>query len=143
MPKQFLADQRTPYYISLPSNPVDGQEIRYAADQANGIFWDLRYSAQVGKWCCIGGSPLIAEVTVASSMTSSTYGDPSVGTSGPSITLPLAGVYEVTHGAFMYMSAAAVGYMSYAIGATAAVDADALIDGLISGSNVSRTRIKT
>jgi len=76
-------------------------------------------------------------------MTSSAYGDPSVGTSGPSITLPLAGVYEVTHGAFMYMSAAAVGYMSYAIGATAAVDADALIDGLISGSNVSRTRIKT
>jgi hypothetical protein len=48
------------YETSLPSSPVDGQEIYYAADATNGVIWHLRYrsaSSSSYKWEFVGGSP--------------------------------------------------------------------------------------
>jgi len=118
-----------PLLTALPVTPVDGQEIYFLADATNGIIWHLRYrasSSSAYKWEVIGGPPLFSEVTVAAEGTASTTYT-NLTTIGPTVTLPLAGDYDVEIGA---RCAPAVvdqsALMSYAIGATAAVDADAL-----------------
>lgn len=85
---------------ALPLNPIDGQRCVYAADATNGVFWYLRFVASqpVGKqWVCIGGSPLYAAVGEGGveTTTSTAYADPTAGTVGPSITVPLAGDYDI------------------------------------------------
>src|SRR4051812_17764974 len=82
---------------SLPVGPVDAQEIYYLADAANGVVWHLRYraaSASTYKWEFVGGAQLIDEIATEESGTSGTYG--ALTTPGPSITVPLAGDYDVT-----------------------------------------------
>jgi hypothetical protein len=113
---------------SLPGSPVDGQECFYVADATAGAVWHLKYRAASGssyKWEFVGGSPLFAEVTTDESTTSATYA--ALTTAGPSITLPLAGDYRVAIGAaFETINAAGTtGLMSYDIGGTGAVDANA------------------
>lgn len=112
--------------------PADGDEIYYLADATNGVLWHFRYraaSASAYKWEAVGiGAPLFAEVTAPEARANAAYGD--LATVGPSITAPLAGDYDVTIGAQLQTnadsSAARAAYMSYAIGGTAAADADAL-----------------
>jgi hypothetical protein len=84
---------------ALPASPIDGQECYYLADATNGIVWHLKYragSASTHKWEFLGGSELIAGPS-GSVTTSSTT--PVAFSGGPSITLPLAGDYEVLIGA--------------------------------------------
>jgi hypothetical protein len=96
MARQIAPGFRTPIHTSLPASPVDGQEIRYLADAANGVIWTLRYragSSSAYKWEFVGGSPLIASLAAGSPAFSSTswaY----VG-SAPSIAIPLAGDYLI------------------------------------------------
>lgn len=84
-----------PLVTSLPSNAIDGQEVRYLADNTNGIIWNLRYragSSSAYKWEFIGGPSLSAFVSaVGQQTTTSTFQD----LSGPTITLPLAGDYDL------------------------------------------------
>ena len=50
-----------PLVTSLPSNAIDGQEVRYLADSTNGIIWNFRYragSSSAYKWEFIGGPPI-------------------------------------------------------------------------------------
>jgi hypothetical protein len=50
-----------PLVTSLPSNAIDGQEVRYLADDTNGIVWNFRYragSSSTYKWEFIGGIPI-------------------------------------------------------------------------------------
>ena len=50
-----------PLVTSLPSNAIDGQEVRYLADNTNGIIWNFRYragSSSTYKWEFIGGAPI-------------------------------------------------------------------------------------
>lgn len=91
----------------------------------------LRYnagSAHAAKWEVEGESPdLIAESTAAVSTTSTTYVTP---TSAVSMTLPLSGVadmYAYASDALVLPPAGATsyGWLSYAVGATGAQDADA------------------
>jgi hypothetical protein len=92
-----------PAVSSLPGSPVDGQECYYVADAANGVVWHLRYRAGATgsyKWEFVGGAQLTA--TGAGGATSSTTPQ-TAGT--PTITLPLAGDYELGFGAFMQPSA--------------------------------------
>lgn len=115
---------------ALPGSPTDGQEINYLADAVNGIVWHLKYraaSASAYKWEYVGGPPLSAEVAAQQTTSNGAYAD--LATVGPSITLPLAGDYDVEHGCYVQTSATAdtAGYMSYSIGATGAVDADGII----------------
>lgn len=117
-----------PLVTSLPASPVDGQEVYYDTG-SNGVVWHLRYragSASAYKWEFVGGGALYDEIAASGSRANTAYGD--VTQVGPAVTLPLAGDYEVGHGgtlAAQNLQGAFI-LMSYAIGATAAVDADAV-----------------
>jgi hypothetical protein len=94
-----------PLVTSLPSAPIDGQEIRYIADATNGVIWNLRYRAASSssyKWEFIGGPPLSSQVgtnaqygagVTTSSLTAADL-------SGPYVTVPLAGDYQLQGSAF-------------------------------------------
>lgn len=117
---------------ALPGTPYDGQIIAYQSSgmATDGVVWLLRYragSASAYKWEYIGGTPLWAGVATGVATTSGTYADLAAST-GPDITLPLAGDYSIRHGFTGFGAASTatdIAGMSYAIGATAAVDADA------------------
>lgn len=140
---------------SLPGSPVDGQELYYLADTTNGIVWHLRYrsgSASAYKWEFVGGSPLTAEVLtgVAIPAAQTTYGDIAA-SAGPSLVIPLAGDYLVAVELLVSGAIGQVAQMSYAVGATAAIDNDsaeltiggAAPAGTDVRTNVQRTRLKT
>lgn len=88
-----------PVWTELPTNPVDGQEIRLqsAAMLTAGIAWNLRYdaaSALAQKWEFIGGTPLYGFTTGGDQ---STAGDAIFvdATGTPSLVAPAPGVYKV------------------------------------------------
>lgn len=116
MPRQAPSGKRTPLHTSLPAGPLDGQEINYLADAANGIVWRFRYrsaSASAYKWEFIGGSALRVENVGGSawgvweSATSVTFAV--LPTPGPTITAPLAGDYDVSGSAMAYGNTVDVG----------------------------------
>lgn len=115
---------------SLPIGPVDGQVIYYAADATNGVIWQLRYNANsvsIYKWEYIGGPPLVTESSPVGdeSTASTTY----VALSTPTtLVIPLAGDYDIETSCHGRSSAAGQVMMSYDVGATAAIDADAAGD---------------
>jgi hypothetical protein len=87
---------------SLPSSPVDGQEVYYRP--ASGVLWHLRYRAGgVGQpWEAVGGPPLFAEKTAAGTRPGDgTFGDLTGGGVTPlvTITLPEDGDYDFEWGA--------------------------------------------
>lgn len=113
------------YVTELPASPTDGQEIMYAADPTNGILWHLRYragSASAYKWEWAGGSELFHEVPTQQSTGSTSYVD--LATVGPSITVPLAGDYQVVYGAGGVAPGSNYWIFSLKIGAATAVDND-------------------
>jgi hypothetical protein len=72
---------------SLPSSPIDGQEIYYEADSANSAIWHLRYASSKNKWEYLGGTSKTDTTYAASSKTvssTSTYS----GTGTASVTTP-------------------------------------------------------
>lgn len=112
---------------SLPTSAGRGDTCQYIADKTNGVIWDLIYDGE-GEypWKKIGGPPLLEEVEASQALTSNTtFGN--LATAGPSITLPLKGTYDVSTNFIAVSNAGTpdVGIMSYSIGATAAVLADA------------------
>lgn len=129
---EYREDAAQPDFVStLPASPVDGQEVYFQSSSmaTAGVVWNLRYRAGGGtyKWEFLGGSPLTDETGYGGteSTTSTSYTD--LATVGPSITVPLAGDYIVAIGADIQNSTTAWStYISYAIGATAASDADGL-----------------
>lgn len=136
---------------SLPANPADGQECYYVADATNGVVWHLKYNTSSGsayKWEYVGGAPLYAEILTAANeaISSATY--VALTTPGPNVSLPLAGDYDVEISFMGYHLANGGGVlMSYDIGATAAVDADAAAFVVSTGSGdwvrTTKTRRKT
>ena len=128
---------------TFPSSPVDGDIHVYPADTTNGVMWQFMYRTAPNDWEFIGGSPLYAEVVTSESTTSTTYA--ALATAGPSIALPFVGDWIVETGAGIASNTDnSVGYMSYDIGGTAAVDADAFFaqrgTGLIYAHNMRRRR---
>lgn len=88
------------YVTALPATPYDGQEVYYGADPTNGVIWHLRYrSAASGsyKWEFIGGDRMRAtqSPTATENTTSSASYGAGSGATLPSITLPLAGDYNI------------------------------------------------
>jgi hypothetical protein len=136
---------------SLPGSPTDGQVVYYqnTAMATVGVVWQLRYrSAAAGsyKWEFIGGAPLDAAIATQQLTTSATYAD--LATPGPSVTVPLAGDYDVQLEAAIQCPGGTTDVMmSYQIGATAAVDADHVhwykIDASQAECNVAREMRKT
>lgn len=113
---------------ALPGSPVDGDEFTLVdSTTAPTWSWQLRYVAAKAsnKWIFVGGSPGYAEVTTNETTTSTTY--VALATAGPNFAIPVAGDYLVTQGFLNqgYGAARASTWMSYDIGGTGAVDADA------------------
>jgi len=111
-----------PLITSLPTNPVDGQEIYFLADATNSIIWHFRYragSASAYKWEFMGGSRLQHSVFTREASSSTSAVD--LATVGPTITVPLAGDYDADIAFHAYGSALG-GYVSggIKIGAAAA-----------------------
>lgn len=83
----------------LPAAPVDGQEIYFLADAANGVVWHLRYraaSTSAYKWEYLGGPPLYNAVAATAVITTTTGAWSNLtGSAGPAITAPLAGDYDI------------------------------------------------
>jgi hypothetical protein len=132
------------FVTSLPSSPYDGQIIYYQVSASDGIIWQLRYNASSSssyKWEFIGGPPRLSTIGANENRASTTYGD--LATVGPSITVPLAGDYIITIG-FTGNNGNAnnIAYMSYQVGATSAIDADAVsyLSSVNAGSYASSTK---
>jgi len=140
-----------PLVTALPASPYDGQTIHYLADAANGIVWPLRYrtAGTTYKWEAIGAGPLQANVEpdVAFGFGSS-WGATS---GGPSVTVPLAGQYVISHGARGNNPAngvAEAGVLTVKLGSAAAADADAVFfchqgSGATQSASHSRTMVRT
>lgn len=122
---------------ALPSTPYEGQEVIYIADATNGVAWHLKYrSAQAGsyKWLVIGGSPLQVG-PLSQNAGGDTFNNggayaaaSNTGGTGPNVSIPLAGDYDVTLTAYQRHGAAGgVIYFSFSPpSGAAATDADAL-----------------
>jgi microcystin-dependent protein len=113
------------YVTSLPSSPIDGQEIYYAADATNGVIWHLRYrsgSSSSYKWEFVGGGSLTNAVLTSQSTTSLSSVD--LSTVGPSVTPPLAGDYIIRWGCIATPSTSALTVAAMVIGFGGSYPAD-------------------
>lgn len=112
---------------ALPTSPTDGMEFVLVDSLTVATYsWRFMYiagSANTDKWEFVGGSSPIIQVTANQGKSDSSYGD--LATVGPAFTCPRAGQYVVTIGHSRTTGTANACYMSFAIGATAAVDANA------------------
>lgn len=100
--------RRATVVTTLPGAPVDGQECYFVADAANGVVWHLKYRAadpSAHKWQFVGGPELLAGPS-GSTSTASTA--PVALASGPLITVPIAGDYEVEFGGYCQLTVAGI-----------------------------------
>lgn len=110
---------------TFPSSPIDGQIVNMLVDSTNGIVWQFKYrsaSASTYKWEFIGGPPLYAVDTTDRSFTlTTTATEPATGLT---VTVPLAGDYDVEHGTMMWLSGAqTLSFLSgIAVGSTSALE---------------------
>lgn len=95
-PSAFVQINAPARVTSLPTSPVDGQEVYYVADATNGVLWHLRYnaaSASAYKWEFIGGGLLTRNQSAdGGAVSTGTFVEPP---NGPTITFPLAGDYYI------------------------------------------------
>jgi hypothetical protein len=134
------ASGAAPYVTALPTEPEEDDEI--VVEVAAGVAWRLRYHD--GDWLFLGGPPLRDEVMTSQATASAAYA--ALATSGPNITVPFAGDYDVLIGGRLVSNPNNAAYMSYAVGATAASDDDAVEMGFNAstlGATMSMTRRKT
>lgn len=125
----WTAISATTMGTALPGAPADGDHfVLVDSTTAPTYSWLLRYVAAKAsnKWIFIGGAPGYAEVDTSETTASTTYAP--LATAGPSFTLPVSGDYIIDTGFRAEISVAGQIFMSYDIGATAAVDADAVGD---------------
>ena len=82
-----------PIVTSLPLVPQFGDQVVYAADAANGVYWLLQYDASgTYPWKFIGGAPLVNVVASGSTTASASY----VALSGPTLSIVLPGDYDIS-----------------------------------------------
>lgn len=126
---------------------VAPDEVYLEVDSTNGVLWHLAFESGEAtyKWRFLGGPPLYSEIAASETTTSGTYA--ALATAGPAIALPRAGDYDVDIGGALGLPSTLAIYMSYDIGGTGAVDADAIaIDNSNSVSmvlNLMRRRRKS
>jgi hypothetical protein len=127
---QVTAGQRATVSATPPGSPIDGDEWILPVDTTNGVMWRFRYRAASGstyKWEFIGGSPLNSDVGASVNSTSTTYAD-LAGSTGPTVTVPRGGDYDVMWGVYMYNSTVGIGNLASPSWAGAVLlDSDAII----------------
>lgn len=136
------------YTTSLPGSPYDGQLICLTDSLTAPTYsWSLRYvSAKLAnKWIFTGGAPAFSEVLTSEAGPGAAYGN--CATVGPFFAVPVAGEYDVEIGCAFDYAGGTFGqnYMSYDIGGTSAVDADAVsvYTGTAYDGHHSRVKKKT
>lgn len=112
------------FVTALPGSPTTGDRCIYTDSLTVPTYrWLLVYNGSdtnANKWQVLGGSPLAADAAGTVTTASTTYATPTGGQN--TITLPLAGDYDVW-GAFQSSNTGAnLSTLSYAIGATVASD---------------------
>lgn len=141
------------YVTTLPSSPVDGQEVYFAADASNGVIWHLRYrDAATGyKWEYVGGPPICSAVNTNSRTLTNqlTYAD--YPTDQVTLALPsgIGGDFDITGSVYSLLTGGAgitpAIYWSYSTdsGGTNASDAWAVVNvaggGVVGGGSMSTT----
>lgn len=108
--------------------PTDGMEVTLLIDATAGIAWLVKYraaSSSAYKWEVIGPAVLVSQVNTAEATAVTTYTN--LATVGPSIVLPRPGDYVIEHGFAASVANTQPMWMSYDIGGTGAVDADAVM----------------
>lgn len=135
---------------ALPASPFDTQVVSYAPDAVTypGVEWLCIYNSTTGYWDVIGGSPLIKDVGNVTSEGTASVVYVALATAGPTIVLPNAGDYDITQQTNAFANGTGQDlYMSYDIGGTGAVDADATSFYEPAAANIfgytARTRRKT
>jgi len=86
---------------ALPANPVDAQEIYFqnAAMASAGVIWHLRYRAAATgpyKWELVGGQDMMSSTGTPGAFSTVSAQTFTPWTNGPSLTIPLAGDYDIT-----------------------------------------------
>jgi hypothetical protein len=119
---------------TLPASPVSNEEVYYRASTTGRTIWHLKYNSTDSKWEFIGGPPLHAFTTSATTTTTSGSYDFS---GFLSLTLPFAGNYLVTFGASgAYLAGSAATSYVYAMALQAS-------GGTVSGSGTYATTYVT
>lgn len=119
-----------PFASGPPSSPADGDlwEATSVGGANSGICWQFRYNAASTspyKWEFIGGPPAFVAVETNEATASGTYA--ALTTAGPSFTCSRGGDYIVEVAADIFNNTANCGgAMSFDIGATGALDNNAL-----------------
>lgn len=89
----MTATYTPPIVTSLPLVPQFGDQVVYAADATNGVYWLLQYDASgTYPWKFIGGPPLVDVVAGGSATASPSY----VALSGPTRSIVLPGDYDIS-----------------------------------------------
>lgn len=94
-----------PVVTVLPTGLIDGQEVTYAADAANGVYWHLKCIAAMAgsyKWACLGGAALQTRYNSDYFPSSASWTAMSGAGGTPSIAVPLAGDYDFLFSAHYY-----------------------------------------
>lgn len=139
---------------TLPGSPTNGQTcvinpagwgIFGTAEVQADVQWLMRYNSTTTKWHYIGGNPLITKVdTQENRAVAASYAN--LTTTGPGVTLVIAGDYIIQVGTRLGSLASFGGYMSYDVGGVAAVDADAVFASVgaialfVSGESIPRRK---
>lgn len=137
---------------TLPGSPTNRQRaILVDSTTAPTYAWLFQLVSSISdanEWLCIGGNPALVEVLTSQTTTSTSYA--ALATAGPSFAIPVAGIYNIGIGAFITNNTNGTSaHMSYDIGGTGAVDADALTGSAVGGGggypngNFSRQTRKT
>jgi hypothetical protein len=130
-----------PLVTALPTPLFDGQEIILVDSLTTPTFsWRFRFvnAKPNNKWVFVGGAPASVLVATSESRGNAAYGD--LATVGPSFTLPVAGIYDITVACHVQGTNGVVGqaWMAYDIGATPASDNWAFV-GIVRTASTAMT----
>lgn len=134
---------------SIPVTDIyPGKEIILTDNPSSPSYlWHLQYNADspsAYKWEFIGGTPALSVVATFNESPSTVYTN--LGTIGPDVQLPagVGGDFLISAGGLVWHDISGnIAYMSYAIGATEAIDADAARSGVNNPTSVIMPRRKT
>ena len=120
-------------FLAMPAQ-ADGTVVYVQLDAAKGKNVTLRFnagSASAYKWEVVGNAPaLFSVVLTLGQVATGGYVGSTQGGNTPAVVCPLAGEYLVRHGADLAAPASGtMTYYSYAVGAAAVNDNDAIVQG--------------
>ena len=138
----MTATYTPPIVTSLPLVPQFGDQVVYAADSTNGVYWLLQYDASgTYPWKFIGGAPTYHEILTGQQTTSTSFVD--LATVGPTLTAPLAGDYSVAFGVSLWKADGNYSVAAIKIGAATASANDAIVNHATNGGRSSGSRVMT